>query len=90
MVRGLGALRYPHTVLGMIAIFMYVGGEISAGSAIVNFLGVEKLGSIPKETASSYLAFYWGGLMIGRFMGAFALSDLRPKLRSIRWWWRCR
>lgn len=79
--RGLGALRYPHTALGMIAIFMYVGGEISVGSVIVNFLGTERLGSIPKETASGYLAFYWGGLMIGRFMGAFALSDLRPAFK---------
>jgi len=83
MVRGLGALRYPHTVLGMIAIFMYVGGEISTGSAIVNFLGIERLGSIPKETASGYLAFYWGGLMIGRFMGAFALSDLRRGVKHL-------
>ena len=81
ITRGLGALRYPHTVLGMIAIFMYVGGEISVGSAIINFLGTERLGSIPKETASGYLAFYWGGLMIGRFMGAFALSDMRKTLK---------
>jgi MFS transporter, FHS family, L-fucose permease len=81
MSRGAGALKHPHTVLGMIAIFMYVGGEISTGSIIVNFLGTERLGSIPKETASGYLAFYWGGLMIGRFMGAFALSDLRKTLK---------
>jgi len=81
MSRGIGPLRYPHTLLGMIAIFMYVGGEISTGSAIVNFLGTERLGKIAKETASGYLAFYWGGLMIGRFMGAFALSDMRKTLK---------
>ncbi|HXP63500.1 MAG TPA: sugar MFS transporter [Dongiaceae bacterium] len=79
--RGFGALKHPHTVLGMIAIFMYVGGEISTGSILVNFLGSERLGRIPKEIASGYLAFYWGGLMIGRFMGAFALSDLRRPLK---------
>lgn len=78
---GLGALRYPHTALGMLAIFMYVGGEVSVGSAIVNFLGSEKLGAVPKEVASGYLSFYWGGLMIGRFMGAFALSDLRGSIK---------
>ena len=81
IVRGLGALKYPHTVLGMVAIFMYVGGEISTGSIMVNFLGTERLGGIPKEIASGYLAFYWGGLMIGRFMGAFALSDMRKPLK---------
>ena len=81
ITHGAGALKYPHTVLGMIAIFMYVGGEISTGSAIVNFLGTERLGKIARETASGYLAFYWGGLMIGRFMGAFALSDMRKTLK---------
>src|SRR5208337_4851934 len=81
MARGFGALKHPHTVLGMIAIFMYVGGEISTGSILVNFLGSERLGRIPKEIASGYLAFYWGGLMVGRFMGAFALSDMRRSLK---------
>ena len=75
--RGWGALMHPHTVLGMLAIFMYVGGEVSVGSAIINFLGTEKLGGLPHEEASRFLAYYWGGLMIGRFMGAFALSELR-------------
>jgi len=75
--RGWGALRHPHTVLGMLAIFMYVGGEVAVGSAIVNFLGTPRLGGISHEAASGFLAYYWGGLMIGRFMGAFALSDLR-------------
>jgi FHS family L-fucose permease-like MFS transporter len=81
--RGAGALKHPHMVLGMLAIFFYVGGEVTVGSAIVNFLGTERLGSVPKETASSYLAFYWGGLMIGRFMGAFALSDLRKPVKRL-------
>ncbi|MDX2185544.1 MAG: sugar MFS transporter [Opitutaceae bacterium] len=74
--RDMGALRYPHTVLGMGAIFMYVGGEVSVGSFLINFLGTSQVGSIPHEEASRYLAYYWGGLMIGRFMGAFALSEL--------------
>jgi len=79
--RGAGALKYPHTVLGMIAIFMYVGGEVSVGSVIINFLGTKPLGGLPHEEASRFLAYYWGGLMIGRFMGAFALSDLRGWLK---------
>jgi MFS transporter, FHS family, L-fucose permease len=79
--RGAGALKYPHTVLGMLAIFMYVGGEVSVGSVIINFLGTPKLGGLPHEEASRFLAFYWGGLMIGRFMGAFALSDMPRKLK---------
>jgi FHS family L-fucose permease-like MFS transporter len=81
--RDLGALRYPHTVLGMLAIFMYVGGEVSVGSAVINFLGTPRMGGMPHEAASRYLAFFWGGLMIGRFMGAVAMSDLRGWLRSV-------
>ena len=78
---GAGALKYPHMVLGMVAIFMYVGGEVAVGSVIVNLLGTPKLGSIASETASGYLSFYWGGLMIGRFMGAFSLSDMRQSTK---------
>jgi FHS family L-fucose permease-like MFS transporter len=80
--RGWGALKHPHTVLGMFAIFMYVGGEVSVGSAIINYLGTPRLGALSHEAASGFLAFYWGGLMIGRFMGAFALSDMRSWLKK--------
>jgi FHS family L-fucose permease-like MFS transporter len=79
--RGWGALKHPHTALGMLAIFMYVGGEVSVGSAMISYLGTEKLGRVPHDIASGYLAFYWGGLMIGRFMGAVALSDVRAVLK---------
>lgn len=82
ITRGAGALRYPHTVLGMLAVFMYVGGEVCVGSSIINFLNLPKLGGLSHEAASRYLAFFWGGLMIGRFMGAFALSDMRKSLRT--------
>ncbi|HNW59123.1 MAG TPA: sugar MFS transporter [bacterium] len=78
-----GALKHPHTVLGMIAILMYVGGEVAVGSAIINFLGTPRLGSMPHEAASRYLSFYWGGLMIGRFMGAFALSDMEKRKKNL-------
>ena len=81
ITRGAGALRHPHTVLGMLAIFMYVGGEVAVGNSIILLLGTEKLGSLPREAASHYLAFYWGGLMIGRFMGAFALSEIRSSMK---------
>jgi FHS family L-fucose permease-like MFS transporter len=80
---GLGALKHPHTALGMLAIFMYVGGEVSVGSVIINYLGLPKLGGLDHEAASKFLAFYWGGLMIGRFMGAFALSAMKKSLKNI-------
>ncbi len=78
---GREVFRHPHLLLGIGAIFMYVGGEVTVGSAIINFLGLPKMGGLAHEQASHYLAFYWGGLMVGRFMGAFSLSDLRPGLK---------
>jgi FHS family L-fucose permease-like MFS transporter len=80
--RGGSVLKHPHTMLGMVAIFMYVGGEVTVGSAIINYLGLPKLGGLDHNAASKFLAFYWGGLMIGRFMGAFALSDMRKWLKN--------
>ena len=73
---GLGALNHPHVILGMLAIFMYVGGEVCVGSSIVSFLGTRSMGATPPEVASRYLGLFWGGLMVGRFMGAIELSAL--------------
>ena len=72
--KGAGALKHSHLILGMIAIFMYVGAEVSIGSAFINYAG-ELLG-YPEMEAKNFLAFYWGGAMIGRFLGAISLSSL--------------
>ena len=73
--KGAGALKHSHLILGMIAIFMYVGAEVSIGSAFINYAG-ELLG-YPEMEAKNFLAFYWGGAMIGRFLGAISLSSLQ-------------
>lgn len=73
--KGLGALRYRHLVFGMIAIFMYVGGEVAIGSVIINY--IMELVGFPEMIAKSYLAFYWGGAMIGRFLGAISLGSMK-------------
>ena len=73
---GAGSLKYPHVVLGIVAIFMYVGGEVSVGSAIINFLHQPSVAGLGAVDASKYVSIYWGGLLIGRFMGAVELSDM--------------
>jgi FHS family L-fucose permease-like MFS transporter len=80
---GAGALKYPHVVLGMIAIFMYVGGEVSVGSAIINFLGLKSVAGLTADEASKFVAIYWGGLMIGRFMAAVELSEMRAARKQV-------
>ncbi len=74
---GIGALKYPHVILGVIAIFMYVGGEVSIGSSIINFLGEPNIAGMTHLEASKYVALFWGGMLIGRFMGAAELSEMR-------------
>ena len=81
--RGARALKYPHVVLGMIAIFMYVGGEVSVGSAIINFLGQPAVAGMPEIEASKYVSLYWGGMLIGRFMGAVELSEMKKVNKQI-------
>ena len=73
---GAGALKYPHVLLGVLAIFMYVGGEVSIGSTIISFLGQPSVAGLTTVEASKYVALFWGGMLIGRFMGAVELSEM--------------
>lgn len=70
---GFQVFKYRHLMLGFIAIFMYVGAEVSIGSMIINYLGETM--AMPEMEAKSFLAFYWGGAMIGRFLGAISLNE---------------
>lgn len=80
IVADAGALKHSHLVLGIICIFMYVGGEVSIGSALINFFGLPHIGGFNEAEAKHYLAFYWGGAMIGRFFGAVVLGDFKKNL----------
>ena len=78
--KGAGALKYPHLVLGIVAIFMYVGAEVSIGSVLINYMN-EMVG-FPEMEAKNFLAFYWGGAMIGRFLGAISLSSMEDERKK--------
>jgi FHS family L-fucose permease-like MFS transporter len=71
-------LKQSHLVLGVIAIFVYVGAEVSIGSFLVNFLAQPDIAGLPEQTAGHYLSFYWGGAMVGRFIGSAALRKIKP------------
>ncbi|MFB9863506.1 sugar MFS transporter [Rufibacter immobilis] len=77
VVAGSGALRHRHLVLGIICIFMYVGGEVAVGSMLINYLKLPQIAGLDESGAKHFLSFYWGGAMIGRFFGAVALAQLR-------------
>lgn len=70
-----GALRQPRLRWGMVAIFCYVGAEVAIGSLLINLLKLETVLGLTEADGKNYLGLYWGGAMVGRFLGAVALSD---------------
>jgi len=70
------AWQYRHLVLGAIGIFVYVGAEVSIGSFLVSFLGEPTIAGIEESEAAKYIAYYWGGAMVGRFIGAAIMQKI--------------
>ncbi|ASJ97043.1 MULTISPECIES: sugar MFS transporter [Shewanella] len=70
------ALSHRHLVLGAVGIFVYVGGEVAIGSLLVNFLGQAHVAAMAEAEAAHYIAFYWGGAMVGRFIGAAVMQKI--------------
>src|SRR5579863_2491037 len=62
--------KHPNLIFGAIAIFVYVGAEVSIGSFLVNYFSQPEIGGLTEKVAASYVAFYWGGAMVGRFIGS--------------------
>lgn len=80
----LDAIRYPHVLFGVLGIFFYVGAEVSIGSFMVNYLSEPNIGHISEQDAAHYVSLYWGGAMVGRFLGSALLAKFSPrKLLSI-------
>jgi FHS family L-fucose permease-like MFS transporter len=67
---------HPYLLMGALGIFVYVGAEVSLGSFLINYLGLPQIMSFPERTAAHYVSFYWGGAMIGRFIGSAVLRRL--------------
>jgi FHS family L-fucose permease-like MFS transporter len=74
------AVRIRHVSLGAVAIFVYVGAEVSIGSFLINFLGDPQVAGFSKEVAAGYVSIYWGCAMAGRFIGSALLQVVRPHL----------
>ncbi|WP_338593154.1 sugar MFS transporter [Shewanella khirikhana] len=74
--KSVSALSHRHLLLGAIGIFVYVGGEVAIGSLLVNFLGQPHVAAMEEAQAAHYIAFYWGGAMVGRFIGAAVMQKV--------------
>ena len=72
-------LRHRQLRLGVVAIFVYVGAEVAIGSFLGNYLARPDIGAIPAAEVGRYISLYWGGAMIGRFVGAALLLTADPR-----------
>ncbi len=75
---GWTVLAQRHLLLGAIGIFLYVGAEVSIGSFLINFLGERTVAGLSHANAAYYASYYWGGAMVGRFIGAAVMRRLNP------------
>ena len=72
--------RHRNLILGTVGIFAYVGAEVSIGSFLVNYMNLPEIGNLRADIAAKYLSFYWGGAMIGRFIGSAVLQKVATRL----------
>jgi MFS transporter, FHS family, L-fucose permease len=68
--------KHRNLVMGAFGIFAYVGAEVAIGSFLVNYMHEAEIGNLNLETAAKYLTVYWGGAMVGRFLGSAVLQKL--------------
>jgi FHS family L-fucose permease-like MFS transporter len=80
---GWGAMKYPQLVLGMLALFVYVGVEVAIGSNLGELLKQADFGSIPSSKIAPYISMYWGSMMIGRWTGAISAFEFKKKTNQI-------
>lgn len=80
---GWGAMQYPQLVLGMLAIFVYVGVEVAVGSNLGELLQQEEFGSMEVSETAKYISMYWGSLMIGRWAGAISVFNLTKGKKAL-------
>ncbi|MEP6547634.1 MAG: sugar MFS transporter [Gammaproteobacteria bacterium] len=78
ILRAFNLLARPRFAFGALCIFLYVGGEVAIGSVIVNYLMQSSVLGLAGEVAGKHLPYYWGGAMLGRFIGAWLLRLFAP------------
>ncbi len=80
---GWGAMKFPQLVLGMLAIFVYVGVEVAIGSNLTALMKEPGFGELQASEATPYVAMYWGSLMIGRWAGAISAFNLSKNTKLL-------
>jgi MFS transporter, FHS family, L-fucose permease len=69
--------KYRHLILGCVGIFTYVGAEVAIGSFLINYFNQPEIGNLPEVQGAKLVAYYWGGAMVGRFIGSAILQKVK-------------
>ena len=80
---GWGAMKYPQLVLGMLALFTYVGVEVTIGSNLGELLKTVEFGAIEGAALAPFMSMYWGSLMIGRWAGAITVFNPSSQMKKV-------
>lgn len=80
---GWGAMQYPQLVLGMLAIFIYVGVEVTIGSNLSELLKQKEFGGYNPTQIAPFIALFWGSLMIGRWASAIHAFEFSQKIKNL-------
>jgi FHS family L-fucose permease-like MFS transporter len=75
---GFDLVKRPRFGFGALCIFLYVGAEVAIGSLIVNYLMQPHVMGLQEQAAGKLIAMYWGGAMVGRFIGSAVLRMISP------------
>jgi len=77
---GVTLWKYRHLVLGVVGIFVYVGAEVSIGTFLIKYFHLQEIGNLPEFQGAKLFSYYWGGAMIGRFIGSALLNGIPKKV----------
>jgi FHS family L-fucose permease-like MFS transporter len=70
--------NHSHLLFGVVAIFVYVGAEVSIGSFLINYFNQPDIANLTLQQGATYVTYYWGGAMVGRFIGSVLQQKIRP------------
>ncbi|MHB1698990.1 MAG: sugar MFS transporter [Acidobacteriaceae bacterium] len=73
------AWKFRHLRMGALGIFCYVGAEVAIGSMLISYLGQPSMGGLAHAAAARYVSLYWGGAMVGRFIGSIVLRRIKAE-----------
>ena len=69
--------KYRHLLLGVVGIFVYVGAEVAIGTFLIKYFHLHEIGDLPEVQGAKLVSYYWGGAMVGRFIGSWILQKVK-------------